>query len=38
VRQGHYASEPDIDAIDPPPDLSIDNITRETLDDGTLRR
>jgi len=26
VRQGHYASEPGIDAIDPPPDLSIERI------------
>jgi hypothetical protein len=26
VRQGHYASEPGIDAIDPPPDPSIERI------------
>jgi hypothetical protein len=26
VRQGHYASERGIDAIDPPPDLSIERI------------
>ena len=26
VRQGHYASEPGIDAIDPPPELSIERI------------
>jgi len=26
VRQGHYASEPGIDSIDPPPDLSIERI------------
>jgi hypothetical protein len=26
VRQGHYASEPGIDAIDPPPHLSSERI------------